>query len=389
MRIVQFANFYAPTSGGLRTCVEELGRGYTELGHQRILVVPGIADADEETPAGRRVTIASPPMFGSSEYRMVTDRRRMLRLLDAVAPDVLEISDKMSVPWLTGWARRHDVPTVLFSHERLDAILRSRVPRWLPLTLAADVVNRALRKRVDALVVASAFAAAEFERAGVGDARRIPLGVDLNTFHPSAREESTRDGHVELARERSDGGVELVLVSRLSQEKDPLLAVQTLHRLADLPARLTIVGDGPLRAQVEALCAGLPVRFAGHVTDRATLAGLVAGADIALCPSSAETFGLATVEALACGTPVVVPYTGALAEFVGDPAAGSVCAPTPESFADGVRRLLTIPTPVRRAAARAMGERYPWSATVASLLNLHASLTGRPARPSASTAAHG
>ncbi len=125
MRIVQFANFYTPTSGGLRTCVEETGRGYTALGHPRILVVPGKVDSDEETPAGRRVTFASPPLPGTGEYRVVTARRRLLRLLDQVQPDVLEISDKLGVPWLSTWARQWGVPTVLFSHERIDAILRA------------------------------------------------------------------------------------------------------------------------------------------------------------------------------------------------------------------------------------------------------------------------
>jgi alpha-1,6-mannosyltransferase len=111
------------------------------------------------------------------------------------------------------------------------------------------------------------------------------------------------------------------------------------------------------------------------VADRAKLAWMIATADVALCPSSVETFGLATMEALACGTPVVVPTGGALREILGtDPAAGAVCEPTPEAFADGVRRLLALPAPVRRGAARAVATNYPWERTVSSLLELHASL---------------
>ena len=65
MRIAQFANFYSPTSGGLRTCVDELGRGYTALGHERILVVPGPEDLDaarhlaRHTAANTRALIAA------------------------------------------------------------------------------------------------------------------------------------------------------------------------------------------------------------------------------------------------------------------------------------------------------------------------------------------
>jgi alpha-1,6-mannosyltransferase len=377
MRIVQFANFYAPTSGGLRTFVEETGRGYTARGHTRVLVVPGLVDDDEWTDAGRKVTIASPPMFGSDEYRRVRARRRVLGLLDAVAPDVLEINDKMAVTWLSAWARRRGVPTVLVSHERIDAILKSRVPGRLPLVGAANAVNRALRRRVDRVVVASAFSAAEFERAGVRDVVHVPLGVDLATFRPQ-----------QANQERDEA--ELVLVSRLSLEKSPELAIATLRRLwaADLQVRLSVIGEGPLRAHLQALAAapgrsgreaGLPVRFLGHVSDRHRLAGLIAAADVAVCPSSAETFGLATLEALACGTPVVVPTQGALRELVAHGDGGVVCSPTAEDFAAGVRALLAVPPDKRRAAARAVALAYPWERTVSELLALHSSLAASAA----------
>jgi alpha-1,6-mannosyltransferase len=368
MRIVQFANFYAPTSGGLRTFVEETGRGYTARGHTRVLVVPGLVDGDEWTDAGRKVTIASPPMFGSDEYRRVRARRRVLGLLDAVAPDVLEINDKMAVIWLSAWARRRGVPTVLVSHERIDAILKSRVPGRLPLVGAANAVNRALRRRVDRVVVASAFSAAEFERAGVRDVVHVPLGVDLATFRPEQAEQDRDE-------------VELVLVSRLSLEKSPELAITTLRRLraADLPVRLTVIGEGPLRAHLQALAGGLPVRFLGHVSDRHRLAGLIAAADVAVCPSSAETFGLATLEALACGTPVVVPKHGALRELVAHGDGGVVCPATAEDFAAGVRALLAVPPDQRRAAARAVALAYPWGRTISELLALHSSLSASAA----------
>src|SRR5215831_16249402 len=150
MRIVQIANFYTPTSGGLRTCVEELGLGYVASGHERILVVPGEHDADEQTPSGRRVWISSPRLAG--DYRVLTARARVLRVLDELRPDVLEVSDKLSIPWLARWARREGVPTVLFSHERIDVILRPRVPRWLPLHIVADIANRRLVRLVHSVI---------------------------------------------------------------------------------------------------------------------------------------------------------------------------------------------------------------------------------------------
>jgi len=241
-------------------------------------------------------------------------------------------------------------------------MLGARLSTRLPIGALAAPINRRLSALVDTVVVASAFAAAEYVRAGAPNVRRIPLGVDLDTFHPDA------------APARTGGGLELILLSRLSTEKNPGLAVDAVRRLWDdgMPVRLTIVGDGPLRRRIERRSAGLPVRFLGHVADRSAVARLVAGADVTISPSSAETFGLATLESLAGGTPIVVPTAGALAELVGGPGSGVACAPTAEAFAAGVRELLAYPRDARRAAARTTAERYPWSQTVDGLLGVYA-----------------
>src|SRR2546421_170646 len=82
------------------------------------------------------------------------------------------------------------------------------------------------------------------------------------------------------------------------------------------------------------------------------LAGLLAAADVVLAPGPVETFGLAALEALACGTPVVVSASSALPEVIG--AAGVAVAG--EDFADGVRTVLARPALERRAAARRRAE---------------------------------
>ncbi|ATL66859.1 glycosyltransferase [Nocardia terpenica] len=378
MRIVQLANFYTPASGGLRTCVDEIGRGYLAAGHDRVLVVPGLTDADEPTAAGRRITVRG-PRFGSAGYHVLTARRTR-PLLERLRPDVIECSDKLSVRWLAPWARRAGVPLVLFSHERIDAILRSRVPPGFPLNTAADVANRRLVARAHRIVVTSGFARDEFARIGARNVHRIPLGVDLDTFRPldTVAAPLRLVGRDEPAPETGSGtadsaAVRLVMVSRLSREKRPGRAIDALRLLRDngIPAELTIVGDGPLRERLRQFAAGLPVTFLGHLADRNTVATTIAAADIAVCPSPAETFGLAVLEALACGTPVVVPQDGAARELLGGPGSGRDCDGTPEGLAAAVRALLAIPAPERRRAARRAAERFPWSTTVDALLSLY------------------
>jgi alpha-1,6-mannosyltransferase len=362
MRIVQFANFYTSRSGGLRTCVDEVGRRYGELGHQRVLVVPGGRDLDQQTPAGRRIAVRGPVLPGTGGYRVVVARRRVLGLLEELRPDILEVNDKISLGWLSPWAQARGIPLLLFSHERTDAALAAATPGWLPTAPAAAWSTRRIEQLVRRVVVGSRYAAAEFDRSPGLDTRIVPLGVDLETFRPTL-----------LPRPRSRRAAQLVLVGRLAREKQPEHAVAALRVLVDrrVPVGLLVIGDGPRRRALERAATGLPVRFLGHVPDRRSIAHLVAAADVLIAPGPVETFGLAVLESLACGTPVVVPAAGATPELVAGSGCGEVCDSTPTGLADGVLRMLDRPAAERRDAARARAENYPWSATVAGLLAAH------------------
>jgi glycosyltransferase involved in cell wall biosynthesis len=108
-----------------------------------------------------------------------------------------------------------------------------------------------------------------------------------------------------------------LVVSRLAPEKGVDLAIDACAR-AGLP--LTVCGDGQLAAELRAhaVGSGADVTFTGRL-DAAALARLRAEASVALVPSRAhETFGLAAVESLAAGLPVVATRSGALAELEGD-----------------------------------------------------------------------
>ena len=355
-RIVQLANFYGPQSGGLRTVLEELGRGYTRAGLERFLVVPGERDAEESTDSGTRITISSPYLPGSGGYRVLRSRARVRGVLERIRPDRVEVSDKLSLVWVSRWARARRVPCVLLSHERLDAILAPRVPGWFPLARAADWRNRRLVGAFDRVVCTSAFGAREFERIGATNLARVPLGVDLDTFRPRPAG-------------RGDG-THLVTVGRLSKEKRPGLAIEALRTLRErgVEAHLTLAGAGPLADELGTAARDLPVAFVGHVSDRDRLADLLARADVAVCPCPAECFGLSALEALAAGTPVVVAAGGATAELT-DGLCGKAARPDPAALADAVTAVLAGDG--HRAAARARAEQYPWSRTVDMMLNVH------------------
>ena len=359
-RVVQLANFYGPSSGGLKTALEELGRCYTDAGIDRVLIVPGPRDDETTGPSGTRLSLRAPLMPGSGGYRMMVSPRRIDGVLASLRPDVVEVSDKLTLVRAGHWARGRGVRAVLLSHERIDAILADRVPPRLPLGSVADRWNQRISRAFDVVVCPSRFALAEFERIGARNTAVVPWGVDLGTFSHQA------------AAPRRRAAVELACVGRLSKEKRPDVALEAMAELArrGIDAHLTMLGDGPLRSALMARARSLAVTFAGHVADRDEVAGVLAGADVTLAPCPAETFGLSVLESLACGTPVVTAGRGGALEVI-DADCGLTAASSGPSVVDAVTALLRRDQHRVRTRARARAERFPWSAAGSALLAVH------------------
>ncbi|WP_433894068.1 glycosyltransferase [Streptomyces sp. CA-111067] len=385
LRIVRLANFVTPVSGGLRTALRHLGEGYAAAGHEPVLVVPGPEASDELTPQGRVITLPGPEIPGSGGYRVLARRGPVEEVLDALGPDRLEVSDRTTLRWTGEWARRHRVPAVMVSHESADGVLGTWGLPAAAARRAADGLNRRTARAYSRVVCTTAWAAAEFERIGARNVVRAPLGVDLDTWHPRFHDPRVR------ARYADGAAVLLVMCSRLSPEKRPETALRTLARLRDqgVDAALVVAGEGPLQARLteRAAAARLPVTFLGHVAARPDLAALLASADVVLAPGPVETFGLAALEALACGTPVVVSARSALPALIGT--AGATADTTGE-YAGAVQRLLAAPVELRRTRARTRAELFTWPAAVDAFLTAHraAPLTahgaaGAEARPTA------
>jgi glycosyltransferase involved in cell wall biosynthesis len=164
--------------------------------------------------------------------------------------------------------------------------------------------QRRLVAAADAVVVPSAFAHERLR------ALRAPLGdVPVHVVPHIQR--------VFAERSAAERGEHALVVSRLAPEKGVDVAIEACAR-EGVP--LVVAGDGPLAARLRALAPG-GVRFAGRVRD-AELAVLRSRAALAIVPSrAAETMGLAALEAMAAGLPVVASRVGALPEVVGDPGA--------------------------------------------------------------------
>ncbi|MCV7194959.1 glycosyltransferase [Mycobacterium angelicum] len=362
MRVVQVANFYGPRSGGLRTAVDRLGAEYCGSGHEVFLIVPGAQAGHTRLPTGVvRITLPARliPLTGGYRAIMPGAVRSVLR---ALRPDALEVSDRLTLRSLGRWGRDHGATTVMISHERLDRLAGQVLPQRAAQRFA-DLANRRTAANYDTVVCTTGFAREEFDRIGARNTVTVPLGVDLHTFHPRQRSALVRQ------RWATPRQILLVHCGRLSMEKRVDRSIGAVAALCDdgVDARLVVVGEGPLRSRLQRQAAGLPINFTGFISNRHTVAGLLATADVTLAPGPHETFGLAALESLACGTPAVVSRTSALAEII--TADSGACADNrPEAIARAVCSIVSRPEPHRRSGARRRAESFTWQQAAAGML---------------------
>jgi len=166
------------------------------------------------------------------------------------------------------------------------------------------------------------------------------------------------------ARLSPDGAPIVLHVSNFRPVKRVDAVFDVFARVArQVPSRLVMVGDGPDREPLERRVAGSPlagrVTFAGEQDD---LVPWLSCSDVFLLPSSEESFGLAALEAMACGVPVVVSRVGGLPEVVTDGDTGFLCAPEDlDGMAERAIHLLRDPdlhTRIARAGAAHVRHQY-------------------------------
>lgn len=367
LRIAQLANFVGPVSGGMKVAIEALGAGYVAAGHERILVIPGEHDAVSETETGVVVEVASPRI--APTYRMIAKPWRALATLDRFNPTSIEVSDKWTLSPAAGWASRRGIGSVLFSHERLDDMLAGWLRRQFGVEAVVGALNRRLASNYDVVVVTSHYSAGEFEETAA-NLRLVPLGVDLDTFNPGC------------GTPPDDGPIRLCYVGRMSHEKHPQLGVAAAVELHSrgVPIVLDMYGTGADVDELRAAAGDAPVVFHGFVGGRDEVAKRFASHHISYSVSPTETFGLAVLEALACGTPVVSADRGGASELV-SAEAGEHGAPDAVGIADATERLIARLGPEIRRSARARAECYDWGSSIDAMLAIHQQLADEPPAP--------
>ncbi len=368
MKIVHIANFYGPRSGGIRTTLHHLGRGYQELGHEFTYVVPGNGFYCEDTPSGKRITVPSIRLPFSGGYRIIRSNRDLRKLLTTLQPQRIEISDRFTLSSIGVWARNRKIPAVVFSHESLTGLANNYLA--FSIQRLVDWHNRRLASRFDYIVTTTNFAAKEFLDINISNVVQVPLGVDLISFTPHAHDKRV---HHDLAK---GADALIVHVGRMSPEKKPMRSIETIAELQrrGISAQLVFIGIGPMWSQLREAAEGLPVTFLGYIADRNRVAAILASSDISLAPGPIETFCLAALESIASGTPVVASQTSAVGEILAiesSQPAGATVANSAIAFADAIEALLQKDLQEISLACREQAERFPWTKTIELLLAIH------------------
>ena len=296
------------------------------------------------------------------------------RIIRHERPDIIEVGSPMLVPWITRHAaRRYDVPLVGFYHTHVPRLVETARPGGIR-RIAGAVSWRyveALSRLFERTIVASRFLAEDLARAGIERVVHIPLGVDIDQFHPSRR---NRSAAIRRSLGLPDGPL-VMFVGRLAHEKELDVLFEAWPAVErELAAHLVVVGNGPRDERLRSLARSRRIVFRPFECDRARLADLLAAADVFVSPGRVETFGLAALEAMASGTPVVTADQGGVAEQVADSGAGlAFPAGDAGALAAALLALLTSDRTPFESRAREFAEReHAWPVVFDRLFALYA-----------------
>lgn len=326
-----------PTYGGSGVVATELGKALADRGHQVHFVsnsLPARLDVFRENLYFHEVSMVHYPLFEHSPYVLALTgklvevvREQKLDLLHVHYAIPHATAAHLAREILAGQGIRVKVITTLHG---TDITLVGKDPNYAP------VVSFAIQQS-DAVTAVSDFLRDETHR--YFDCRKkvitVPNFVDLHRFTPSVRPG---------LRERfcPEGHRLLIHISNFRRVKRIDRVVEWFHRISDqVPASLLMVGDGPElpRAEQSVREGGLSgkVHFIGRQDPVESLLGV---SDLLLLPSETESFGLAALEAMACGVPVMSSDAGGLPELIED-GLGGILVPE-NGQAQGIERAVAL-----------------------------------------------
>jgi phosphatidylinositol alpha 1,6-mannosyltransferase len=284
-------------------------------------------------PAGDLVSLPSIAIPGRGEYRATTILPpRVKKDLNRFAPNIVHVSSPDSAGHsAVRWAQKHNLPILGSVHTRFETY-----PRYYNMAFLEPVLEAILRRlyrKCDAIVAPSdSMAQVLREQRMSYDVGIWSRGVDKHIFNPQVRDMDWR-----RSLGLTDDVPVIGFLGRLVMEKGLDVFSDSIDRLVrrQVPHQVLVVGEGPARGWFESRLPGAV--FAGF-QGGADLGRAVASMDLFFNPSITETFGNVTLEAMACGLPVVAARATGSESLVDHGVTGQLVRPgATVEFADALQ----------------------------------------------------
>ena len=372
LRIALFSGNYNYVRDGANQALNRLVGYLLRQGAQVRIYSPTV-----EKPAfaatGEVVSVPATAIPGRPEYRLplrlpLSVRRDMADF----APNVIHVASPDIVSHRAiSWARRRGIPVIASVHTRFETYLAYYHLEWLELSVRA--ILRRFYRRCDAIVAPAESTAAILRAQRMNrDISIWTRGIDRAQFNPARRSADFRAAHGIVADD-----VVVAFLGRLVLEKGLDVFADAVDAAAAQGAKLKllVIGDGPAR---EWFATRLPdAIFVGQLSGP-DLAVALASTDIFLNPSITETFGNVTLEAMACGLPVVGAKRAGVGDLVTDAVGITVPPGSAEAFARAIVSLRQRDALALSRAAREHALRYDWRSVFPSLIQHYRQLSHGP-----------
>jgi len=364
---------WSDVGGGVRTYLLHKRRHILDsTPHSHLMIVPG--ERDEIVDEGRAltVTVASPRVPGSPHYRLMLRNGAVRRALERFRPDLIECQDAYNLPWAAIAHRKRHPETALVAAYMTDfptVYVERPLSKFLSHPVAGALARicyaycGSLYRRFDAVFALSENGGAgKLRSLGIDTANVVPLGVELGEFGPARRDERLRQ-KLGLTPDQPL----LVYVGRLDGEKKPDLVADAFRQLpASLGAKLALIGEGPLKAEIAAL-GDERIVMPGYLRSRAELARWLASSDIYVSGMADETFGVSIVEAQASGLPVVGVEAGAMIDRVHETTGRLGPVGDASAMAQNILAVLNGDRAAMAEEARANALQFGWASSMEAL----------------------
>jgi glycosyltransferase involved in cell wall biosynthesis len=364
MRIAIFTETFLPKIDGVVSILCLALQRLQERGHEVILFGP--PDMPAEYAGARLIPTGGPRFPLYPELRMNLPSPRIAHELRRFRPDIVHVVNPAFLgPTGIALARFLKLPLVASCHMDIPSYTRLYVGAWgVPI---AWKLFRSVHNIADLNLVPSTAMLRQVRENGYRRVRWWRRGIDTERFRPDPRSRAMRE---RLSGGHADDFIALY-VGRISREKNVHLLRDAVAALPGV--RLALVGGGPELEAMQRHFAGTATTFTGFLRGDELVAAY-ASADVMVFPSTSETFGLAPLEAMACGLPVIGSMSGGLVDTLRDGENALVYdAAEPAGIAAHVRRLQEEPELRGRLSANGIAHARGrnWQATMDQLIEYY------------------